>query len=267
MISKLLGAAALAMLGGFADAHEFWIDPVDFTVESGGTLEANLRVGQNLSGASYAYVPRNFTRFDIVMDDVVTEVTGRAGDMPALNMSAPADGLAVVAHVTRDYTLTYTEWQKFLDFAKHKDFEALIDVHRARGLPETRFVERYSRHAKSLIAVGAGRGSDREVGLVTEIVALANPYVDDLSSGMPLRVLYNGAVRADAQVELFERAPGGEVSIRLYRTDAEGVARVDVVPGHSYLADHVVMRAIEPEAAGGPVWESLWASLTFEVPE
>jgi hypothetical protein len=45
------------------------------------------------------------------------------------------------------------------------------------------------------------------------------------------------------------------------------VARVEVSPGHSYLTDHVVMRPMEPEAADGPVWESLWASLTFEVPK
>ena len=117
------------------------------------------------------------------------------------------------------------------------------------------------------IAVGDGAGADREAGLETEIVALANPYTDDLSDGLPVRVLYQGAPRADAQVELFAKSPEGEVEITLLRTDAEGVALLPVTPGQVYLADAVVVRPLEPVAEDDPVWESLWASLTFKVPE
>ena len=127
--------------------------------------------------------------------------------------------------------------------------------------------ERYSRYGKALIAVGDGAGADREAGLETEIVALANPYTDDLSDGLPVRVLYQGAPRADAQVELFAKSPEGEVEITLLRTDAEGVALLPVTPGQVYLADAVVVRPLEPVAEDDPVWESLWASLTFKVPE
>ena len=260
-------AAALALAVTPAAAHEFWIDPLDFTIAPGETLTANIRVGEDLRGASYSYVPRNFIRFEIVSGDAVIEVQGRAGDTPALNMPAPDEGLAVIVHATKDYMLTYTEWQKFLNFAKHKDFEWAVEEHRKRGLSEERFKERYSRHAKSLVAVGDGAGSDREVGLLTEIVVLANPYTDDVSGGVPVSVLYQGAPRAGAQVELFERDAAGDVTVRLFETDAEGVAVLDVKPGHSYLADHVVLRPMTPDAADGPVWESLWASVTFEVPQ
>jgi hypothetical protein len=265
-IRTVVAAAVLGFWGGSAPGHEFWIDPTSFVVAPGEVIEANLRVGENLGGASYSYVPRNFTRFDLVTGQTVTAVPGRAGDTPAMTMPAPDEGLAVVVHVTRDYSLTYTEWEKFLNFTRHKDFAWAVEEHRARGLPEVKFKELYSRHAKSLIAVGAGAGADREMGLETEIVALANPYTDDLSGGFPVRVLYRGAPRADAQVELFERDnASGAVAVRLYRTDAEGVAVLEVSPGHGYLADHVVMRALEPAAPEDPVWESLWASLTFGV--
>ena len=68
-------------------------------------------------------------------------------------------------------------------------------------------------------------------------------------------------------MELFDRGPDGSVDVRLYRTDAEGRAVLDVAPGHAYLVDHVVMREVEPADETGSVWESLWASLTFAVPE
>ena len=260
-------AALTVWCAGSVQAHEFWIDPAAFSVRPGTALVADIRVGEMLEGPAYSYIPPNFTRFDIVLGDTVIPVEGRAGDRPALNQPVAGDGLAVVVHATRNYRLTYRDWNKFVAFVTHKDFAWALEQHAARGLPQTGFAETYSRHAKSLIAIGDGAGQDRVVGLETEIVALANPYTDGMTDGLPVRVLYQGQPRAGSQVELFENAPDGTVEARLYRTDANGIARLDVKPGFSYLADHVVLRAVEPEADGAPVWESLWASLTFAVPE
>ena len=101
-----------------------------------------------------------------------------------------------------------------------------------------------------------------------EIVAVKNPYTDDLSGGMVVDVIYDGAARADAQVVVFEKAPGGDVTKTAVRTNDSGRATFPVNPGHEYLVDSVVVRSTgndDPEA--GPVWRSLWASLTFEVPQ
>jgi uncharacterized GH25 family protein len=267
-MKNLIAMAGLAasVWSASVQAHEFWIDPLEFEIDAGGTIEANIRVGEEFEGAAYSYLPPNFRRFDLVIEAAVTPVEGRAGDRPALAMQARDTGLTTVVHVTRDYNLTYREWQKFLDFCNHKDFAWAIAEHEARGLPQTGFQERYSRHAKSLIAVGDAAGSDSEVGLEAEIVALANPYTDDLAEGFPVQVFYQGAPRGDVQVELFQRAPDGSVAITLHRTDAAGIAVLPVEPGHAYLADHVVMRPIGADVEEGPVWESLWASLTFAVP-
>lgn len=81
-----------------------------------------------------------------------------------------------------------------------------------------------------------------------------------------MRVLYEGAPRKNAQVELFEKAPDGEVSVTLHRTNAVGEARLPMKPDHAYLVDAVVMRPVAAQNGDGPVWESLWASLTFQVP-
>ena len=249
-----------------AAAHEFWISPKDYTVAPGGQVEADIRVGQNFKGGAYSFVPDKIVRFDLVQGDTVTPVTGVVGDRPALSMVAPDEGLVVVVHQTTDYILTYSEAEKFVNFVTHKNFAGVLDEHKARGLPETGFRERYSRFGKSLIAVGAGEGADRAVGMETEIVALANPYTDDLSAGFPVQVLYQGAVRPSVQVELFEKAGDGVVAVTQYTTDADGRVTFPVVPGREYLVDSVVMRALVPTEEKGPVWESLWASLTFRVP-
>ncbi|MEM9755530.1 MAG: DUF4198 domain-containing protein [Pseudomonadota bacterium] len=252
---------------GKAQAHEFWIDALGYAVPPGTTIAGDLRVGSEFEGVSNAYVPRHFTRFEVWLDGEARPVERRIGDLPALVMEGLPEGLAIVAHETTSSRLTYAdEWDRFLGFAEHKDFGDVAALHDGRGLSRDRFVETFSRHAKSLIAVGAGAGQDFEIGLTIEIVALANPYTDDLTAGLPVQVFYEGATQADVQVELFDRAPDGTVTITLHRTDADGIAVLPVEAGHTYLADHVVLEPVEPEEETGPVWHSYWASLTFAVP-
>lgn len=249
-------------------AHEYWIEPIAYAVPGNSILAAALFNGQNFTGTEFPFLPQAFARFDVALGDQVVPVTGRLGDRPALLMRPLGEGLHVVVFETPGDAVEYTEFDKFKGFVEHKDFRGALETHAARGLPETKFSEFYTRHSKALIAVGHGKGADRAFGLETEIVALANPYTDALDGRMPVQVLYQGAPRADAQIELFAKAPDGTVVVTLHRTGADGVAQLPVVPGHSYLVDAVVLR--EPAAAlaaeRGVVWESLWAALTFAVP-
>ena len=249
--------------------HEFWIDPVSHSVPEGAPILADTRVGQAFEGSSYSYNPKTFRRFEIAQGSTVAPVEGRLGDRPALSQTAPGSGLAVALHVTTDNELRYSEFAKFETFVGHKDADWVLAQHAARGLPETGFTELYSRYAKALVAVGDGSGADRDFGLLTEITALANPYTDDISAGLPVRVTYDGAPRVDAQVEVFEKSASGVVSIFTVVTDADGRALVPVKRGHRYMLDAVVLRAPSDlkAATTGAVWESLWANLTFETPE
>ncbi|MBF9050955.1 DUF4198 domain-containing protein [Roseobacter sp. HKCCD9010] len=264
----LLLALTLALTLGVSktQAHEFWIEPEGFQIAPDDNITAYLRVGQEFSGVTISYLPRNFTRFDVMQGDILTNVEGRLGDNPALDMGGFNDGLAIIVHETTANRLTYDEWDSFLRFAAHKDFGDVEARHDARGLPREGFRESYIRYAKSLVAIGDGAGQDRQVGLATEIVALANPYTDDVSAGLPVQVLLDGAPRVNAQVELFDRAPDGTVEITLHHTDEAGIAVLPVTAGHEYLADAVVLEPLDAPTPSDPVWLSRWASLTFSVP-
>ncbi|MDW3225670.1 MAG: DUF4198 domain-containing protein [Paracoccaceae bacterium] len=268
MFSRLL-ICMLLLTGTDALGHEFWIDPEEYQVETGDPLVANLRNGQNFEGITLAWFDNRFTRFELAQGQATLPVQGRIGDTPALNTTAPDGGLLVILHETTPASLTYKEWEKFLKFAEHKDFANAASDHADAGWPLQGFRESYTRHAKSLVAVGDGLGADRAYGLATEFVALSNPYDPDFDNQMRVRVEYNGAVRPDAQIEVFDRARDGSVSVTMTRTDGAGIATVPVSPGHTYLFDAVVLR---PSAMAGtsdtaPVWETLWAALTFAVPD
>ncbi len=259
-------SAILTLLADPGYSHEFWIDPQSYQIQPGDRIVANLRVGEEFDGSSYPYRPSQIERFDLVQGDTVTEIVGRIGDNPALDLEASDPGLLIVVHETTDSRLTYREFAKFKKFVAHKDFKTALTDHEARGIGTEKFVELYRRYAKSLVAVGDGAGADRAVGLKTEIVALANPYTD-APSEMSVQVLLDGAPRADAQVELFDKSLDGTVKVSLHRTDADGVARFPMTAGHAYLADAVTLEALEnDDPAEGPVWKTHWAALSFAVP-
>lgn len=253
----------LTIAASSAGAHEFWLSPPDYQVDKGAPVVAHIRVGQEFKGAAYSYIARQTERFDIVMNGQVLPVTSTIGDRPALNQTVPQEGLAIAVHETTDNKLVYKEWVKFENFVKHKDFTGALEAHLARGLPQTDFTENYRRFAKSLIAVGTGTGQDQAVGLRTEIVALKNPYTDDLSAGMPVQVLFEGAPRPNTQVELFARPPGAaKATVTLHRTNAQGIATLPMQADTDYMVDAVVLLPLDPST--GAVWESLWANLTFQ---
>ena len=267
-MSRLFLVTALTLGAHAACAHEFWIEPEKYQVETGENIIADLRNGQQFEGIDLAYFANRFSRFDIAIGDQMAPVEGRMGDSPALQVSLPGEGLVIAVYEETPATVTYTEWDKFIAFAKHKDFPDAIADHEAAGYSKEKFTETYTRHVKALIALGDGEGEDHAFGLETEFVALTNPYAEDFNGEMRVSVQYREAPRPDAQVEVFDRAPDGTVTVSTTRTDDEGNAVIPVTPGHEYLPDAVVLRPAEGAGSSetAPVWETLWAALTFAVP-
>lgn len=261
-----LTIAALAVTDK-ATAHEFWIDPQDFTVDVGETLMADLRVGQEFSGAAMSFLPRNFDQFTVINGGATIEVDGRFGDIPALNIGDLNDGLAVIVHQTTANQITWSEWERFLNFAIHKDLGDVTAMHEARGLSLEDVTEDYIRYAKSLVAVGDGAGDDVRVGMRAELVVLTNPYTDFTIAGVPMELWYDDELQPDYQVELFAEDAEGNVTITLHRTDVWGIVLLPVEPGMTYMADAVFLEAVEPASEGDAIWVTHWANMTFATPE
>ena len=265
ILAALFATAAFALP---AQSHEFWIEPLAYQIGADGTVQGALVNGENFEGAEQSYIPQRFTRFTMASGLRQDDVENRLGATPGLDSEPFGEGLHVVSYQSGMAIVGYSEWEKFLSFSEHKAFENIETLHDERGLPRTDFNEGYWRFAKTLIGVGHSTGRDFRTGLAVEYVALDNPYTDDLSNGMRVQLYVLHDIRADGQVELFEKAPDGTVEITLHRTDENGIATLPVKAGHSYLVDHVYLREPRPDLAteADIVWETLWAALTFEVP-
>lgn len=236
----------------------------------GNDVTATLHNGEAFKGIDIAYFPNRTERFELDFNGTTQPITARMGDSPALEMKAPGrDGLMVVAHEAAASLLTYQDWETFVGFTEHKDFSTALRDHVEAGYPKDSVRERYTRHSKALIAIGDGQGVDRQIGLETELVALTNPYSADFDNQMTVALTYQDAPRRDVQVEVYVKSADSDVTITKYRTDTAGHVSFAVTPGMTYLVDSVVLRPAPDatETDKSPHWESLWASLTFAVPE
>lgn len=268
-LSRLFFALICALPVTPAMAHEFWIAPHHYQIDSSGTLQADFKNGEEFEGITLSFFDRSSAFYVMAAGGREIPIAPRSGDSPALSLPTPVEnGLVVVAHETTPATLTYRKWEKFLKFADHKDFPNAAKDHIAAGWSKERFKESYTRHVKTLFAVGDGHGADYALGMETEFIALTNPYDPNFNQEMNVSLILEDAPRPDAQVEVFDRAPDGTVTVSLHRTGRDGTAKIRVIPGHEYLFDAVVLRPFPKagETPDTPVWETLWAGLTFKVP-
>ncbi|MEL7462618.1 MAG: DUF4198 domain-containing protein [Pseudomonadota bacterium] len=266
-----LSCAALApfAIGGPVSAHEFWVSPEAYEVAVGETIEASLRNGDMFKGAAYPYIGAFATRFDVHNRRGTEMIRPRDGDNPALTYDAESGGLHVVAYDSAMYSLTYASWEKFQAFIDSKPNLAFVyDEHEAKGFPREGIKEGYYRYPKSLIKVGSGAGRDKPLGRVFELVAEINPYSEAAKTGVRVQLLYEGAPFPNTDIQIFHRpGDGTEVAKDHVTTDATGRATIPVFDGGEFLINATHMRKPRPEAAAqGMHWESIWASLTYELP-
>jgi uncharacterized GH25 family protein len=260
---------ACALISTAVNAHEVWIEPQDWQLPEGSDIAAQVLNGEEFRGQMLSWQPRAIKRAEKWEGDSSSALSGRLGDIPAISASAQTDSLLTLLYETNHNTVTYEAYEKFTSFLNEKGFERVIAEHAGRNLPREGIKEAYSRHAKALVAVGAGQGADAPRGMVIELVALDNPYTSDTAAPLRFQVFYEGAVLPQNRVTLFDKAPDGAVVTTFGQSDAEGIVAFEVTEGHTYLVDTVMIRPTSRDLliqTRGAVWESLWASLTFQVP-
>lgn len=251
-----------------AGAHEFWIEPLRFVVPPDGRIVANLNVGQFFKGNVQAFIPERFVELSVTDSSGKREISGRLGDIPAIDQPVLNPGIQVLAYQSRPQSAVYEDFNKFERFALKEGNGWLVDAHRLRGLSRRKVTEAYTRYAKSLVLAGGADGADAVVGFPLEFVIEFDPYARDLADALPVRLLRDGAGLPSAQIKIFSKLPGCEATRATVVTDDSGRALVPRGTGGRFLLNAV--HVIEPTKATlediDADWESLWASITFELP-
>ena len=243
-------------------AHDFWIEPSAFRVENGAQVDVALRVGEGYRGDPVARNPEKIRRFVLVGPAGEQPLPGDAGQDPAAKAVIAGPGLFVIGYHSHPSSITL-EAPKFEAYLREEGLERVIALRAARGQSALPGREIYSRCAKALVASGPAdkKLPDRTLGLPLELVPEANPY---RGGGGPtaVRLLFRDQPLEGALVvSLPKDAPEKKLEAR---SDASGRVVLELGAGRTWLVKAVHM--VEAPAGSGADWESLWASLTFEIP-
>jgi len=262
VFATLLGLAAELAPAG-AHAHEFWVEPSTFTVPVGGRVAARLCVGDGYEGWSLARNTQRIEKFVAAGPSGVQPLLGLDGSDPAGIARLTAPGGYVIAYRS-NRAFTELPADEFDEYLADKGLEKIAAQREQTGAGRGKVREAYSRHSKALIRVGdaAGKLVDRPMNLRLEIVAEADLLGARLDALRFFRLLHDGKPLAGALVTAAR--PGTADENLKARTDAEGRAGFRLpTPGMWRVA---AVHMIEAPANVGADWESLWASLTFELP-
>ena len=254
--------ASVAILFGWASllaAHEFWIEPKKFVLKPGGTLKANLQLGQDFRGSTYPFLSSNFRRFDIYQNGKTKAYKGTEGDLPAVNLRPVKAGLLIMAYESTATRLTFQQPDLFKKYTDYEGLESFYTAHVAAGLPLTGFAERYERNSKALVQVGPyNGGKDRRVGLPAEFVALNSPYAPGTTQ-VQLQMLFRGKPVPNWAVNVFTRKGGTKLT--RHQTNGQGVVTVPFPKGATVMVNAVYMQ--RTKESEGILYRSWWPNITF----
>jgi uncharacterized GH25 family protein len=260
-LRALLALIVLFEVAGPAAAHDFWIVPSSFRSAPGAAVAVRLKVGEHLKGDALPRDPVQVERFAVVGPGGEIQVKGLAGAEPAGFARVGGDGL---------YWILYDGAHNRLDLAaeafekalREEGLERISALRQERGESGRPSREVFSRCAKALVRVGdGGTGFDRRLGLELELIPERDPMAVGPGGELPVRLVFRGRPLAGARVAaLHARHAEGTIAAR---TDGEGRVRLRLPEAGFWLIKAVHM---VPAAAGSGIdWESLWASLTFEL--
>ena len=243
-------------------SHEMWLDTTTFQQSVGKDIQISLKNGQMFEGAGLSYFKSRFSDFYYISNEQKIEIESRMGDTPAATISLNTNGLLTGVYVSKKSTITYKSIDKFANFVSEKGEDWVIQKHGELKFPKNNFKEEYYRFSKILIGVGDASGSDKNVGLKHELVALTNPYIISSSDKFFVQLLFNNEPQKNRQITIFERDIENKVNIRTTLTNSNGIGKFEVTEGHDYLLDNVILE-LNDNSEDNVFWKSYWAALTF----
>lgn len=269
-MTRTLPRLAMLALSGFtvaalappAQAHEFWLEPSSFTPRSGGLLAVRHCVGDGFDGWSLARNIGRIERFVVAGPSGDQAIVGLDGADPAGVVRLASAGHQVLVYRS-NRAFQEMPADRFEEYLKDKGLERVSAMRKARRASRQAVREAYSRHAKALIRTGDAEGGpiDRVMGLRLELVADRELFHAGRGDRYSFRLLFDGRPLAGALVAATR--PGTADEDQRVRTDAEGRAEFAMrQPGMWRVA---AVHMIAAPSGIDADWESLWASLTFEL--
>ena len=259
--ARIALTAAALLVAGDLRAHDFWIEPSTFHPASGATVAVGLRVGQDFVGDPVPRSSRLIDQFLVRQGGNDQPIVGLENIDPAGWFRADGQSTAVIAYRS---LATFVELPaaEFEEYLRQEGLERIIDIRAERGDRAKPGREHFYRFAKAVLAgERSSAAATQPIGLTYEIVPDDDPTIGP--APFRGRVLHSGEPLAGALVVAISRS---DPSVRLAtRSDGHGAFAFVLPRAGVWLVKSVHL--VEASMFSRADWDSLWASLTFELPE
>jgi uncharacterized GH25 family protein len=186
-----------------------------------------------------------------------------------LRLKTGREGTAVVGVSTNSSMIELTA-KEFEEYLKHDGLIDMLEARKKSGEDSKPAKEKYSKHVKALIQVGAKPSDNFKTPLnyPVEFIPLANPYGLKVGDALQVQLIKDGKplvnelVYASFGGHHSHGDDGGHVEAVKTRTDGKGMVTITLSkPGHWYLRCINMVKSTEP----GVDYESNWATISFEI--
>jgi uncharacterized GH25 family protein len=241
-------------------AHDFWIQPQQFWLQSTGITSLTLEVGHGPYRQLSPIPPSRINRFEALAP------SGAQQDLkarPEIELGEP--GTYVVVLETDNHAESHLPAIRFNDYLQSEGLTPALEERKRTRRMDADGSESYSRRAKTLVHVGPAdaavmRQVTQPLGLTLEIVPEVSPYTEPRPATFPVRVLFEGRPLRGATIKLTQ-LEHDEVPFETHLTDPAGRAVFSMPTRGGWLLN-VVWTWVLPKSSATD-FETVFCSLTF----
>lgn len=270
-LSWSITAGLLAVSGGIASAHDFWIIPLAFNIGTAEPLEVIGQTSSRFPTSESAVTTDRVVSAQLLTANQSETITGLsvAGPSLRLNHRPSSEGQAVIAVALqpRPSRQAPAAFERYLRLEGAAD---LADRYQRDGLlPKDSVTLRSSKYAKTIVQVGTARrpAFEKTAAHPLEFVPVGDPSALRAGQTFAVRLLLRGKPLADASVHAGVADnhatavdPAKDVHLK---SDAQGVVRLPI--SRNGLWNLRTLQVVPAEAAPANTWDAYFATFVFAV--
>lgn len=266
-----LGTSVFLATALAASAHEMFLKPQSFY------LAPNTNTAVALYNGTFDKSENPITRTR--MGDVSVMTGGRVSHpglelwrddkvTSYLGVALKGPGTYVVGVSTKPKIIELSA-DAFEEYLKHDGIEDVLKARQGAKTPRTSVRERYSKHVRTILQVGATQTDDfsRPLGYPAEILLQTNPAALKVGDTLSFKALRKGQpMKGQLVYASFDgfhgHSPdGGHINAVRLRTDEAGTGSFKISRPGKWYVTLINMQ----KATGDADYESNWSTVTFEV--
>jgi len=263
----LLGAALALPAAGWA--HDFWLAPEVYAVNSPEIVNVSVMIGHPEDRLSWPVAPHRIVGLRTIGPNGIRDQQAAMFDYDtskSLPIRLEEPGLHILTIETTS-AISVLDAKKFNDYVEE---EGLTPIKIDRVINDTTDKpgrETYSRRGKSLIQVGDVSDTDpdyltRPLGLTLEIVPLQNPARLEEGETFSCHVYYRGVPITGATIGLIDLDSDDGI-LAIEKTKANGLVEFDRPKAGSWMLHAVWSDTLADTRTAD--YDTIFSSLSFEV--